>query len=196
MTHRPRHPQAPRSPNLARVLTAGAALAALAALPSFGAAQLPPADPADVASIDAIITAVYDVISGDAGEARDWDRWHSLFAEGATLSAVGRRPDGSVGRVIMTPESWVERSGTVIQRDGFVEAEIGRTTERFGLIAHAFSSYASFRSRADTEPFQRGINSFQLMNDGERWWVVSVFWQAEGPGFPIPDRYIGPIGRP
>jgi hypothetical protein len=97
---------------------------------------------------------------------------------------------------MMTPETWVQNSGTVIQRDGFVEAEIGRTTEQFGLIAHAFSSYASFRSRADTEPFQRGINSFQLMNDGERWWVVSVFWQAEGPGFPIPDRYIGSIGRP
>jgi hypothetical protein len=85
----------------------------------------------------------------------------------------------------------VERSGTVIQRDGFVEAEIGRVTEDYGLIAHAFSSYASFRSRADTEPFARGINSFQLMNDGERWWVVSVFWQQESPSFPIPDRYIG-----
>jgi hypothetical protein len=35
------------------------------------------ADPADVESIDAILTAVYDVISGEAGEARDWDRWHT-----------------------------------------------------------------------------------------------------------------------
>ena len=151
----------------------------------------PAADPADVASIDAIITAVYDVISGDAGEARDWDRWHSLFTEGASLSAVGRRQDGSVGRVIMTPEGWVERSGTVIERDGFVEAEIGRVAEQYGLIAHAFSTYESYRSRADTEPFTRGINSFQLMNDGERWWVVSIFWQGESPQFPIPDKYIG-----
>jgi hypothetical protein len=82
----------------------------------------------------------------------------------------------------------------VITRDGFVEAEIGRTTEQFGLIAHAFSTYVSYRSRSDTEPFQRGINSFQLMNDGTRWWVVSIFWQGEGPGYPIPDRYIGNRG--
>ena len=47
----------------------------------------------------------------------------------------------------------------------------------------------------DTEPFQRGINSFQLMNDGERWWVVSVFWQAESQAFPIPSEYIGEIGE-
>jgi hypothetical protein len=152
------------------------------------------ADPADVGSIDAIIAAVYDVISGEAGEERDWDRWHSLFAEGATLSAVGVAPDGTVRRAIMTPQTWIDRSAAAITRDGFVEAEIGRTTERFGLIAQAFSTYESYRSRGDTEPFQRGINSFQLMNDGTRWWVVSIFWQGEGPDFPIPARYIGNTG--
>jgi hypothetical protein len=175
----------------------GAVLATLVGVGARSAdAQQPEADPADVSSISALITAVYDVISGDAGEARDWDRWHSLFAEGATLSAVGRAPDGTVRRIIMTPESYVERSGAVLEQNGFVEAEIGRTTEQFGLIAHAFSTYESYRSRSDSEPFQRGINSFQLMNDGGRWWVVSVYWQAEGPDFPIPGRYIGTIGDP
>jgi hypothetical protein len=184
-----------------RPLGSGPLIGALCALllqagANGASAQQREADPADVSSIGAIITAVYDVISGEAGEARDWDRWHSLFAEGATLSAVGMAPDGTVRRVRMTPETWIERSGTIITRDGFVEAEIGRTTEQFGLIAHAFSTYESFRSRSDTQPFQRGINSFQLMNDGSRWWVVSIFWQGEGPGFSIPDRYIGTIGDP
>lgn len=166
--------------------------AALFASPLFTSAQ--EVDPADVESVGAIITAVYDVISGEAGEARDWDRWHTLFAEGATLSAVGQRPDGSVGRAIFNPETYVENASAVLERDGFVEAEIGRTTEHFGRIAHSFSTYVSYRSRSDTEPFARGINSFQLMHDGERWWVVSIFWQAESSDFPIPDRYIGDIG--
>lgn len=152
------------------------------------------ADPGDVGSIDAIITAVYDVISGEAGEARDWDRWHSLFAEGATLSAVGRRPDGTVGRLIMTPQSWVERNGEPLMQGGFIEAEIGRVTEEYGLIAHAFSTYESYRSARDAAPFARGINSFQLMNDGARWWVVSVYWMGESPAFPIPAKYIGDVG--
>jgi hypothetical protein len=159
-------------------------------------AQALEADPADVSSVGAIITAVYDVISGEAGEARDWDRWRTLFAEGATLSAVALTPQGDVRRVLMTPESYVERSGAVLERDGFFEVEIGRTAEQYGLIAHAFSTYESYRSQSDLEPFARGINSFQLMNDGSRWWVVSIFWQGEGPGFPIPDRYIGSIGDP
>jgi len=177
-------------------------VAALTALALVALAVGPPvqlsaqdADPADVESIDAIITALYDVISGDAGEERNWDRWRSLFVEGATLSAVGQGQDGQVRRTIMTPDTWIERSGEAIVRDGFVEGEIGRTTERYGLIAHSFSTYVSFRSRADTEPFQRGINSFQLMNDGERWWVVSVFWQGESAAYPIPETYVGDIGE-
>ena len=53
--------------------------------------------------------------------------------------------------------------------------------------------YESYRSRSDTESFARGINSFQLMNDGERWWVVSVFWQQEGSNLPIPAKYVGDV---
>ena len=174
------------------LLTAAHLAAAVLVAPAPASAQS--ADPADVASIDAIITAVYDAISGEAGEARDWDRFRSLFADGATLSAVGRNAAGQVGRVVMTPDSYVERSGAVLERDGFIEAEIGRVTEEYALIAHAFSTYESYRSASDTEPFARGINSFQLMNDGERWYVVSIFWQSEGPDFPIPDGYIGEIG--
>ena len=43
----------------------------------------PRANPADVASPDAIIAALYDVISGPAGQPRDWNRFRSLFAPGA-----------------------------------------------------------------------------------------------------------------
>jgi hypothetical protein len=161
----------------------------ISCFPTSGTAQ--EADPADVESIDAIVTAVYDVISGEAGEARDWNRWHTLFAEGATLSAIVLGADGAVRRITMTPESYVERSGAALERDGFFEIEIGRVTEGYGLIAHAFSAYESRRSAGDAEPFARGINSFQLMNDGSRWRVVSIFWQSEGPENPIPEKYIG-----
>jgi len=89
------------------------------------------------------------------------------------------------------PESYVEQNGAALEQGGFFETEIGRVTERFGLIAHAFSAYESKRSVSDAEPFARGINSFQLMYDGDRWWVVSIFWQSEGPNNPIPARYIG-----
>jgi hypothetical protein len=148
-------------------------------------------DPNDVGSIDQIISAVYDVISGPAGQTRDWDRWDGLFAERALLSSVGRRQDGSYGRRVMIPESCRESSGSALEANGFFEVEINRVTESYGMIAHAFSTYESRRSLTDAEPFARGINSFQLMNDGSRWWVVSVHWQGEGPDNPLPTKYIG-----
>ena len=42
--------------------------------PLGGQSAVPAADPADVESIEAIIDALYDVISGETGAPRDWDR--------------------------------------------------------------------------------------------------------------------------
>jgi len=72
---------------------------------------------------------------------------------------------------------------------GFFEREIHRTTDAFGAVLHAFSTYDSTRTR-DAEPFARGINSFQLYSDGTRWWIVTIFWDAETSDQPIPAKYL------
>ncbi|NKB33101.1 MAG: hypothetical protein GKR91_08390 [Pseudomonadales bacterium] len=148
------------------------------------------AKPEDVVSIEAIITAVYASISGDAGVARDWERFRSLFTESATLSPVILNEEGNFERIVMTPESYIERSGRNLERNGFHEVEISRVTEEFGQIAHSFTTYESRRKTTDPEPFARGINSFQLMHDGDRWWIVSIYWQGEGESNPIPAKYL------
>ena len=150
----------------------------------------PAANPADVGSVNAILEAVYDVISGPAGEARDWDRMRSLFVSGARLIPTGRTQTGESRHRVMTLEEYIESSGPFLERNGFFEREIGRVSERYGKIVHAFSAYDSRRTAEDAEPFARGINSFQLWHDGSRWWVVSIFWEAETPDNPIPDRYL------
>src|SRR6185436_16833784 len=144
----------------------------------------PAANPADVASMDSIIAAVYDVISGPAGKKRDWDRMRSLFVPGAHLIPTGPRQAGGYGSRNLTVEDYITRGGPSLERDGFFESEIARKTEAYGNIAHAFSTYES-RHKADEKPFARGINSFQLMNDGKRWWLVTIFWQSEDEKNPL-----------
>lgn len=151
----------------------------------------PPAESADVASPGAIVAAVYASISGAAGEARDWDRFRSLFAPDARLIPSGRRPDGTAGHRAMAVEEYIEGASRAFAENGFHEREIHAVTERFGDIAHVFSTYESRRSPDDAEPFQRGINSFQLWHDGERWWIVNILWHGERDGAPIPERYGG-----
>jgi len=153
-------------------------------------AQTPAAHPQDVMSVDAIVSAVYDVISGPAGEARDWDRWRSLFIPDARLIALVQGEEGTLRYRAMTPEGYAEASGPFLEENGFFEEEIGRTQEEFGPLVHLFSAYQSKRTQEDPEPFARGINSFQLMHDGTRWWVVTIYWASERPDLPIPPRYL------
>ena len=155
-----------------------------------GSAEPPVADPSDVESVDAIVAAVYDVISGPAGEARDWGRWRTLFIPDARLIALVPGQDGAFRHVVMSPEDYIDRSGAALEEAGFFELEIGRVQEDFGPVVHLFSAYQSKRAPDDPEPFARGVNSFQLMNDGKRWWVVTVFWTSERPDLPIPAKYL------
>lgn len=164
----------------------GAQQAAAPAPAAPAARPAPAANPADVESVDAIMRAVYDVISGPAGQKRDWDRFRSLFAPNARLVPTGRRPDGT--RVIrtLTVEEYATTIGPQLENGGFFERELGRKTERYGHVVHLMSAYDSKRTLADEKPFARGVNSFQLWSDGTRWYVVTIFWEAETPENPIP----------
>lgn len=144
----------------------------------------------EVKSVDGIIAALYDVISGPAGQARNWDRWRGLFAPDAQLLPTGHRPDGTHGYRKMTAEQYATTVGPVLERDGFFESELGRATETFGNIVHVFSTYDSKRTLKDEKPFARGINSIQLMNDGKRYWILSVMWDSERADNPIPAKYL------
>lgn len=159
-----------------------------AAKPAEAKPAWPSANPKDVESPDAILAAVYDVISGPVGE-RDWNRFRSLFIPEGRLAAVIESAGGNFGYRVMTVEDYVRGAGDYFRKNAFYEREISRKTESFGQIMHVFSTYAS-RKAPDSEPFERGINSFQLFNDGKRWWIVSIYWDAERAGNPIPKRYL------
>jgi hypothetical protein len=152
----------------------------------------PAANPKDVASIDAILNALYEVISGRAGQPRDWQRFRSLFVPGARLIPTAHQPDGITTAHVLTPEDYVERGTKIFATQGFYERGIANRVEQFGRIAHVFSTYEARHDLKDAQPFLRGINSIQLMNDGRRWWVVSVFWQAEDKDTPLPEKYLKP----
>jgi len=180
---------------VAVALLVPAARAQQAAAPQAEKPAVPAANPADVSSPDAILAALYDVISGPAGQKRNWDRFRSLFAPGARLIPTGRAQTGEFRARVLDAEGYVERTTPLLEGTGFYEREIARRTERFGNILHAFSTYESRRKADDPAPFIRGINSIQLLYDGTRWWIVTVFWQAESPDNPLPKEFL-PAAKP
>jgi hypothetical protein len=155
-------------------------------------AAAPAANPADVGSIDAILHAAYDTISGPAGQQRDWNRFRSLFVLGARLIPVVPSPAGGFRSLLFSADEYAQHGDPYFQKNGFFEREVARRTERYGNMAQVFSTYESRHAATDPKPFERGINSFQLMNDGHRWWIVTIFWQGATGGGPIPKEYLPP----
>lgn len=149
------------------------------------------AAPKDVVTLDAIMKAVYSSISGDAGQKRDWDRFRALFHKDARLIPTGVNPQTKIaGARAFTPDEYIKQAEPYFEKEGFYETELARSVERYGNVVHVFSTYESRHSTKDAKPFARGINSFQLLNDGRRWWVVTIYWQAETPENQIPKRYL------
>ena len=149
----------------------------------------------DVASIDAIIAAAYDVISGPAGQERDWERERSLFLPAARLIPTSGKAGvtslaGKLEPQFLDVEGYIARSRQYLAQSGFYEKEVARRTEQFGSIAHLWSTYESRHNESDAKPFMRGINSIQLFFDENRWWIVSIYWQHESPADPLPDQYL------
>lgn len=141
----------------------------------------------DVNSIDAIIDALYDVISGPKEQARDWERFYSLFDSDARL--IFASGDTMSGFQTRTPQGYREVAEASFAANNFYETEISRDTDIYGNIAHVFSTYAGRRS-PEGQPFLRGINSIQLARKDGRWFIETIFWQAETEEFPLPGKYL------
>jgi len=153
----------------------------------------PVAKPEDVKSPEAIVNAVYSVISGGKGQARDWDRMRSLFVPDARLIPAASAANGGAGHsdvLMLSVDGYIERSGSRLTSDGFFERSIHNEMEQFGNIVQVWSTYESRHNLDDPKPFARGINSFQLLKDGDRYWVVNIFWDSESPAKPIPAKYL------
>jgi hypothetical protein len=149
-----------------------------------------PVNTEDVKSIDAIIHSLYDVISGDSAVKRNWDRMRTLFIPEGRLISCGVRQDGTTRYRVMSVEDYISLNGPFLEKNGFFENELSRKAEQFGSIAHVFSTYQSRHKLADEKPFARGINSIQLMWDGKRWWIVSIYWTGETPANVLPEKYL------
>ncbi|MHC4976438.1 MAG: hypothetical protein ACYTF7_07510 [Planctomycetota bacterium] len=147
-------------------------------------------EPYDLSTVQSTIDALYDVISGPAGQERNWDAFRSLFAENAHLRTIRRPQDGQTSLFTMTVEDYIERGGAFLEENGFFESELSSTSESFGHVTHVFSTYQSKHHADDPEPFARGINSIQLYTDGTRWYVISIVWDTERQGQPIPEHYL------
>lgn len=145
----------------------------------------------DATSPEALVSALYDVISGPADQARDWDRFRALFEPGVRfLICRGDVDEGQPARGEWDIEEFVEAASAEYAKDGFWEREVHSRTEAFGGIAHVWSTYESRVGSPDSPPAARGINSVQCVRHDDRLWIAHLVFDFEDAGTPIPARYL------
>jgi hypothetical protein len=153
------------------------------------------ADPADVATLDGIIAAFYDIVSGPAGERRDWARDSTLYTADVRFTIEAAAGTGAAGRWRTIDHGTYARQSSAFLEGGFFEAEIHRVTHEFAGMAHVFSTY-EWTAPTETGPQRgRGINSIELVFDQGRWWITFAQWASETPERPIPGAYLPPGRR-
>ncbi len=147
-------------------------------------------DSSKVLTLHKTVKALYEVISANKKENRNWKQFRFLFYPSAKLIPSGYNEDGVYKTKFLTPDEYIKNSENWLKLNGFIEKEIHRDVNTFGNIAHVFSTYQCYHDTKDKKPFMRGINSIQLLNDGKRWWILNLYWAQETEKHPIPKAYL------
>lgn len=144
----------------------------------------------DFATIDGIVTAMYESISGPKGAPIQWERDRALHHPKALLVPARQAPGGPAAGVFDFDGFVASRAPYLAQTD-FYEVEIGRREFRFGAIAHVLSAYEARTAPAPAgKVLRRGVNSIQLLHDGQRWWILSTVWDNEREGVTLPPELL------
>lgn len=144
----------------------------------------------ELSTVDGVIKNLYELISGPAGQLRDWNKMRDLFHLEARQGSLGTDREGKPAFATVTVEDYIRNSGPNFEQNGFFEREIGRVTEQYGDMVHVFSAYEARRAEKDATPYMRGINSIQLVKKDGRFWIVNILWNRETKENPIPAKYL------
>lgn len=165
--------------------------------PTPPAAKEPPplAVQPDWSSVDAIVTALYASVSHGPEYEPNWTRLRALFLPEARI--VPPIASGAAGLVVLDPGAFETRIRRYVQgrrerreRLGFTEREVARRENRFGSVSQVFSTYETRWSPHEAPPFARGVHSILLVDDGHRWWIAALVWDAERTDRPIPPELL------
>jgi hypothetical protein len=161
---------------IATILTGTLAGIAMAQAPD-GACALPAEPGAIPAAIDAAITGPAD---------KDRVCMKALFIPEARMIVVSVAADGTPSYTILNVDDWIARvkarGHTILE-----EKQLKFHIERYGNIAHLWSSYAL---HSDGKPVARGINSIQAIKEAGGWRVTGIVLQAESATAPLSTEYL------
>lgn len=149
----------------------------------------------DYTTVNGIMTELYASVTREPGKPFAWDKLRAIMLPEGIMLPQRQQTQGQ-SRILNIDEfiAWIDEGWRSIigtqQDQGFFERQTNVVVEQFGDIAHAFTTY----EKGPYEPrrvIARGINSVQLVKRDGRWYILSITWDEENSGGPLPDKYRG-----
>lgn len=142
-------------------------------------------DSTTVKTIDGTINETLKIITGERGENRNWEAFRYLFTPNAQITVLNHGEDNKNVHKTYSLEEFVRIGMQFYENHGFIEYELKKSVDEYNGIAQVFQSY--YAKELDHE--ERGINSYQLIYDGQRWWITSLLWTSDRNGVKLPEKY-------
>ncbi|MDX1508414.1 MAG: DUF4440 domain-containing protein [Woeseiaceae bacterium] len=133
-----------------------------------------------------ITRRLYEQVSTTADD-RDWESIRPLYHERATLVRTGLSSDGQTFAMAFSFDEYIENVEKLLAGKVFRETEISQEATVFGNIARLASVYEFELVEGDQTATGRGVNFFNLINDGSGWKIMSIVWDNERPGLSLAE---------
>lgn len=146
--------------------------------------------PEEVKSIDKIVSSIFAIVSGEKGEEGDWELMRSVFHPKARLMTGYQDEAGNKEIKIFSVEEYITTFRDNFYNMTFYERDVKNKIERFDNLVHVLSTYRAFRTKEMKRPVKTGVASIQLYHDGERWWVLSMYWKNGTEEMQVPSAYL------
>ncbi len=147
--------------------------------PAAPAVHCPP-----TTTLDELIAAIDSSITGPAD--RDRTCFRDIFYPEARLMPIGKNKEGVYEPHILTVDDWIN---AVAKRAPAVLGEHQIRVEKV-VWAHEAHLWSTYTVDLDGKVAARGINSIQAVNDGKRWRILSIEWQAEDDTDKVPEKFL------
>lgn len=131
---------------------------------------------------EGVVECLYAAISFQPGQRPNYNLVFTLFHPNAHVTPPADDTGGTIKALSVQEfiEHFDDRIEDIISIGGR-EEQIDCKSEKFHSVSHVFSSYRFFLLNKE-EPIARGVNSFQLVFENGRWWILSLAWDRAQAG--------------
>lgn len=133
---------------------------------------------------DDTVAALWRALSHPPGASADVAALKALFHPEAVVFGVHYKDGVAALRRTGIADFLVAQQR--VSGKGFYECEVARDVKVYDRHAAVHSVVESRSDKAAAEPLLVGVNNIQLYRSGEEWQILSLYYQVEKQGVPIP----------